>query len=215
MDRNIYGYVRVSSKDQNIERQVFAMKEYNIPSNKLFIEKKSGKNFDRPIYKKLKRKLKKGDLLIIKSIDRLGRNYDEITEEWRNITKIKKADIKVIDMPLLDTTYGKDLLGSFISDLVLQIMSFLAQNEREMIRQRQREGIDAALRRGVKFGNKIKEMPENFHELYDLWEQEEITATNFAEMCDVSRTTLYKRINDKKNKIKVVVAQSNPNYKLN
>lgn len=192
---NVYGYIRVSAKDQNVDRQLIAMKEYNIPNKNLFIEKRSGKNFDRPIYKKLKRKLKKGDLLIFKSIDRLGRNYEEIIEEWRSLTKEIGVDIRVIDMPLLDTTIGKDLFGSFISDLVLQIMSFLAENEREMIRQRQREGIDAALKRGVKFGNRGKNMPDNFNELYDMWMANEITASRFAEKCGVSRTTLYKKIN--------------------
>lgn len=195
LSKNVYGYIRVSCVDQNVARQLIAMKEYNIPENHLFIEKKSGKDFERPCYKKLKRKLKMGDLLIIKSIDRLGRNYQEIIEEWRILTKIKGIDIKVIDMPLLDTTFAKDLFGNFISDLVLQIMSFLAQNERDMIKQRQREGIDAALKRGVKFGNKPKPMPDNFHELYIMWKEQEITATNFAKECEISRTTLYKRIN--------------------
>lgn len=196
LSSNVYGYIRVSSVDQNVDRQLIAMREYNIPSKNLFIEKKSGKNFERPYYKKLKKTLRKGDLLIVKSIDRLGRNYVEIIEEWRILTKEIGIDIKVIDMPLLDTTFAKDLLGTFISDLILQVMCFLAQNEREVTRQRQREGIDAALKRGVKFGNRPKPMPDNFHELYALWEQEELTATNFAEMCGVSRTTLYKKIND-------------------
>lgn len=192
---NKFGYIRVSSADQNIERQIVALEKYEIPEKNLFIEKKSGKNFIRPKYKKLKAKLKKGDLLIIKSIDRLGRNYDEIIDEWRVLTKEIGCDIKVVDMPLLDTTYAKDLLGTFISDLTLQIMSFQAENERILIKQRQREGIDAALKRGVKFGNRGKKMPDNFCELYHRWEQNQITATAFAEICGVSRTTIYKKIN--------------------
>lgn len=196
LSKNVYGYIRVSAKDQNIERQLIAMKDFNIPTKHLFIEKKSGGNFDRPHYKRLKRKLKKGDLLILKSIDRLGRNYNEIIKEWRILTKEIGADIKVIDMPLLDTTFAKDLLGTFTSDLVLQIMSFMAQIERDNIRQRQREGIDLALKRGVKFGREKKKMPDNFSELYMMWDKKEITAVKFAEECNVSRTTIYKKIKE-------------------
>ena len=144
MSKNIYGYVRVSSKDQNIERQLLALTNIGIPQKQIYIDRQSGKDFERPAYKRLVRKLKEGDILITKSIDRLGRNYEEIMEQWRIITKVKGADIIIQDMPLLDTSKTKDLLGTFISDIVLQLLSFVAENERESIRQRQAEGIAAA-----------------------------------------------------------------------
>lgn len=149
---SIFGYIRVSTKEQNEDRQLIALKEYNIPPRNLYIEKQSGKDFNRPAYKRMLRRLSSGDLLIIKSIDRLGRNYEDIIDQWRIIIKDHKADIKALDMPLLDTTYGKDLLGTFIAVLVLQIMSYTAQIERYKIRQRQAEGIAAAKAKGVRFG---------------------------------------------------------------
>ena len=149
---NLYGYIRVSTREQNEDRQILALKELSIPEKNLFIDKQSGKDFERPQYKKMVRKLKKDDLLYIKSIDRLGRNYSEILEQWRILTKEKGIDIVVLDMPLLDTRRGKDLMGTFLSDIVLQVLSFVAENERTNIRQRQAEGIAAAKAKGVRFG---------------------------------------------------------------
>lgn len=159
---NYYGYIRVSTKDQNEDRQVDALKKYEIPQSNIFMDKQSGKDFERPAYQKMIRKLKKGDVVIVKSIDRLGRNYDEIIEQWRIITKQIDADIVVIDMPLLDTRAGKDLTGKFVADLVLQILSYVAQTERESIRQRQAEGIASAKARGVKFGRPCIPIPNDF-----------------------------------------------------
>ncbi len=193
---NTYGYIRVSTKDQNEDRQLIAMRERDIPGNNCYIDKQSGKDFNRPAYKKLLKKLKKGDLLIVKSIDRLGRNYKDIMEQWRIITKEKGADIKIIDMPLLDTTNSKDLLGTFISDIVLQLLSFVSENERENIRRRQAEGIAAAKARGVRWGGKYKPMPENFTLLYDQWSRKEIKINEFAYQCGVSQSTLFKRIKE-------------------
>lgn len=158
----IYGYIRVSTKEQNEDRQLIALQELNISSENIYIDKQSGKDFNRPQYKILSRKMKAGDLLYIKSIDRLGRNYEEIIEQWRVLTKEKKIDIVVIDMPLLDTRRGKDLMGTFLSDVVLQVLSFVAENERKNIRQRQKEGIEAAKLRGVQFGRPEKRLPDNF-----------------------------------------------------
>ena len=149
---NLYGYIRVSTREQNEDRQILALKDLSIPEKNLFIDKQSGKDFERPQYRKMVRKLKKDDLLYIKSIDRLGRNYSEILEQWRILTKEKGIDIVVLDMPLLDTRRGKDLMGTFLSDIVLQVLSFVAENERSNIRQRQAEGIAAAKARGVRFG---------------------------------------------------------------
>ncbi len=190
----IYGYVRVSTKEQNEDRQLAALAPFDIPANQLFMDKLSGKDFKRPAYRKLMRRLKPDDVLIVKSIDRLGRNYKEIMEQWRIITKEKRADIKVIDTPLLDTTYCKDLLGTFIADLVLAVMSYTAQMERENIRQRQAEGIAAAKARGVQFGRPRLEMPENFEEQYVLWSNGEISIHEFAQRCGISRSTLYVRL---------------------
>ena len=159
---NIYGYVRVSSVDQNEDRQLIAMNQLNVPEKNIYIDKQSGKDFERPEYKKLVKKIKEGDLLYILSIDRLGRNYDEIQKQWRILTKEIGIDICVIDMPLLDTRNGKDLMGTFIADLVLQILSFVAQNERENIKKRQAQGIAAARAKGVKFGRPEVPMPNNF-----------------------------------------------------
>ena len=162
---NTYGYVRVSSREQNENRQLIALKEVGLTGNVIFLDKQSGKDFNRPQYKKLLRKLKKGDSLYVKSIDRLGRNYEEIQQQWRLLTKEKGVDIVVLDMPLLDTRRGKDLMGTFLSDIVLQILSFVAENERTNIRQRQAEGIAAAKAKGVKFGRPPKPLPTNTREL--------------------------------------------------
>ena len=162
----VYGYVRVSTKEQNLDRQILALREFGIPENLIFQEKQSGKDCERPVYKRLVKKLKPGDTLVIKSIDRLGRNYDEILEQWRIITKEKRADIVVLDMPLLDTRQGRDLTGTLIADIVLQLLSYIAQTEREFIRQRQAEGIAAAKARGVRFGRKPKAKPVNYNSVY-------------------------------------------------
>lgn len=166
---NIYGYIRVSSRDQNEDRQLIALKEVGVVEKNIYLDKQSGKNFNRPQYKKLLRKLKKDDLLYIKSIDRLGRNYEEILQQWRMLTKEKGIDIVVLDMPLLDTRRGKDLMGTFLSDIVLQVLSFVAENERSNIRQRQAEGIAAAKAKGIRFGRPPKPLPENFHNCYQRW----------------------------------------------
>ena len=170
-ENNIYGYVRVSSIDQNEDRQMVALSEAGVSEKNIFIDKLSGKSFDRPQYKKLVEQLKAGDLLYILSIDRLGRNYEEIQKQWRIITKEKGADICVLDMPLLDTRQGKDLMGTFIADLVLQILSFVAQSERENIRKRQEQGIAAAKARGVRFGRPEKPVPDNFGKIVSDWEK--------------------------------------------
>ena len=167
----IYGYIRVSTKEQNEDRQMIALREVGVPEKNIFMDKQSGKDFNRPQYRKLLRKLKKDDLLYIKSIDRLGRNYEEILQQWRYLTKDKGIDIVVLDMPLLDTRRGKDLMGTFLSDIVLQVLSFVAENERTNIRQRQAEGIAAAKARGVRFGRPEKEIPDDFEEIVAAWEQ--------------------------------------------
>ena len=179
---NLYGYIRVSTREQNEDRQILALKELSIPEKNLFIDKQSGKDFERPQYRKMVRKLKKDDLLYIKSIDRLGRNYSEILEQWRILTKEKGIDIVVLDMPLLDTRRGKDLMGTFLSDIVLQVLSFVAENERSNIRQRQAEGIAAAKARGVRFGRPPKPLPENFHEIYQQWKNGKITGLEAAKV---------------------------------
>ena len=165
MEGNIYGYIRVSGVDQNEERQRIAMSDREIPARNIYVDKQSGKDFDRPQYKRLLKRLRPGDLLYIKSIDRLGRNYKEIQEQWRILTKEKEADLCVMDMPLLDTRVAKDLIGTFIADLVLQVLSFAAENERDAIRQRQAEGIAAAKARGVQLGRPRRELPENFERI--------------------------------------------------
>lgn len=190
----IYGYIRVSTKEQNEDRQLIALREMAVPEANLFMDKQSGKDFQRPQYKKLVRKLKKDDLLYIKSIDRLGRNYEEIITQWRILTKEKKVDIVVIDMPLLDTRTGKDLMGTFIADLVLQLLSFISENERKTIKQRQREGIEAAKQRGVRFGRPEKPLPENFEQLYIRWLAKEISATEIAQQCNFTTATFYNKI---------------------
>lgn len=189
-----YGYIRVSTKEQKEDRQLAALEQYEIPEKNLYIDKLSGKDFKRPAYRKLIRQLKPDDIIIVKSIDRLGRNYKEIMEQWRIITKEKRADIKVIDTPLLDTTYCKDLLGTFIADLVLTVMSYSAQTERENIRQRQAEGIAAAKARGVQFGRPPRALPDDFEEYYQQLQEGSISMDEMAEYCGISRSTLYMRI---------------------
>lgn len=190
---NVYGYIRVSSKDQNEDRQMIALKELDIPKKNIFMDKQSGKDFERPEYKKLVQKLKADDSLYIKSIDRLGRNYDEILEQWRILTKEKSVDIVVLDMPLLDTRRGKDLMGTFLSDIVLQILSFVAENERANIRQRQAEGIAAAKARDVQFGRPKAELPEDFTQIVLAWEKNEITLEEATRRCGISISTFYRR----------------------
>lgn len=189
ISNNTYGYVRVSSKDQNQDRQMIAMRKLFIKEKNIFMNKQSGKDFDRPQYKKLVKKLKPDDLLYIKSIDRLGRNYDEILEQWRILTKEKRIDIVVLDMPLLDTRRGKDLMGTFLSDIVLQVLSFVAENERTNIRSRQAEGIAAAKARGVRFGRPPKPLPENYHSAYQRWKSGTITGTAAAKECGMPLST--------------------------
>ena len=191
-----YGYVRVSSFDQNEERQMISMRNAGVPERNIFIDKQSGKDFDRPGYQKLIRKLKKGDTLYILSIDRLGRNYEDIQEQWRILTREKGVDIVVIDMPLLDTRRGKDLMGTFIADLVLQILSFVAQSERERIHERQRQGIEAAKARGVRFGRPEIVMPEDFSVMVQEWEEEQITIDEIVDKCQISKATFYRRLRE-------------------
>lgn len=193
---HIYGYIRVSSRDQNEDRQLLAIQQLSIAQENIFIDKQSGKDFQRPQYKKLVRKLKKDDVLYIKSIDRLGRNYAEILEQWRVLTKNKGIDIVVLDMPLLDTRRGKDLMGTFLSDIVLQVLSFVAENERENIRQRQAEGIAAAKARGVRFGRPEKELPDNFEALVQAWEREQLSLSDVLDLCQISQSTFYRRRRD-------------------
>ncbi len=188
----IYAYVRVSTKDQNEDRQLMALQPFGLDESHIFMDKQSGKDFDRPKYKRLMRRLKRGDLLLIKSIDRLGRNYQEILEQWRLLTKQRGVDIRVLDMPLLDTTLSKDLLGTFIADLVLQLLSFVAQNEREAIKARQAEGIAAAKRRGVRFGRPVKVDPATFSAVYAQWISGQITTQEALGTLRVSRSTFYR-----------------------
>ncbi len=188
---NIYGYVRVSSSDQNEDRQVIALHEVGVNDNGIFVDKKSGKDFQRPSYKRLLRRIKKDDLLYIKSIDRLGRNYEEILQQWRFLTKEKGIDIVVLDMPLLDTRRGKDLMGTFLSDIVLQVLSFVAENERTNIRQRQAEGIAAAKAKGVKFGRPPHPLPESFYEVHRDWRGKRLTLKEAAKACGMPAGTFY------------------------
>lgn len=186
------GYARVSSTNQNEDRQVIDLLEYGVPQKNIYVDKQSGKDFNRPEYMKMVKRLRKNDVLIIKSIDRLGRNYKEIQEEWKRITHRKGADIIVLDMPLLDTTKSKDLLGTFIADLVLQLLSFVAENERINIRQRQAEGIAAAKKRGVRFGRPPMPIPDNFEQNYRLWKDKKITAQQGADNCELPLWAFYK-----------------------
>ncbi len=189
MAGTIYGYIRVSTREQNEDRQRIALEAVGVVHKNLYMDKQSGKDFDRPQYKRLLKRLKKDDLLYIKSIDRLGRNYEEILQQWRVLTKEKGVDIVVLDMPLLDTRRGKDLMGTFLSDIVLQVLSFVAENERENIRQRQAEGIAAAKARGVQFGRPPKPLPENFHVILERWRTGTITGTAAARECGIPLAT--------------------------
>ncbi len=197
----IYGYMRVSTKEQNEDRQLIALKECGRKINKIFMDKQSGKDFNRTEYQKMIKRLKNGDIIIIKSIDRLGRNYSEIIEEWRKITKIKGADIIVLDMPILDTTQNKDLLGTFISDLVLQLLSYVAENERLNIRQRQAEGIAAAKKKGIKFGRKRQYNPTDYVSIYEQTSNKEISVKQAVDIMKVSEST-YHRIRRKLEKLR-------------
>lgn len=188
-----YGYIRVSSMDQNESRQRIALERQGIPSGHIFMDKMSGKDFQRPQYQAMLKKLRSGDQLYVTSIDRLGRNYEEILEQWRIITKEKRVDIIVLDMPLLDTRRDKNLLGTFIADLVLQVLSFAAQNERENIRSRQAQGIAAAKQRGVHFGREVKPLPDNFLENCDLWLNGRISGLEAARRCRMPSSTFYRK----------------------
>jgi len=196
----VYGYVRISSADQNEDRQLISMGELNIPAKHIITDRISGKDFDRPHYQALVKKLKPGDLVYITSIDRLGRNYNEIQNQWRIITKERGADIAVLDMPLLDTRNGKDLMGAFIADLVLQILSFVAHSERDNIKKRQAEGIAAAKARGVQFGRLAKTPSADFPDLVDLWKSGRLRTKDFVEQSGLTESSLYRRLR----KLKVV-----------
>ena len=189
-----YGYIRVSSTDQNEDRQLLEMKKVKV--DKIFIDKQSGKDFNRPNYNELLKELKKGDILYVLSIDRLGRNYKEIQEQWQTLTREKEVDVVVIDMPLLDTRTARDLLGTFIADLVLQVLSFVAQNERENIRKRQEQGIKVAMMKGVKFGRPVKCTPEDFDLLVKQWQKGTISARQVAKSCNMSIATFYRRLRE-------------------
>ena len=189
MNNRTFGYIRVSSKDQNEDRQRIAMHEAGIEDHNIYMDKQSGKDFDRPGYRRVIRKLKPGDTLFVKSIDRLGRNYDEILEQWRIITKEKQVSIVVLDMPLLDTRQGKDLVGTLIADIVLQLLSYVAQTEREFIHQRQAEGIAAAKERGVRFGRKPLERPVEFEAVYTGWKNGDLSARNAARQLNITHPT--------------------------
>lgn len=189
MEANVYGYIRVSSRDQNEDRQKIAMREFGIPENFIFMDKQSGKDFERPGYKQLMRKIKPGDTLVVKSIDRLGRNYEEILEQWRILTKEKRTAIVVLDMPLLDTRQGRDLTGTLIADIVLQLLSYVAQTEREFIHQRQAEGIAAAKARGVRFGRKPLERPPEFDAVRRNWKNGQISARKAAIQLGITHQT--------------------------
>lgn len=193
MSGMMYGYARVSTRGQKEDRQVAALREFGVALDRIIIEKQSGKNFDRPLYQKVVRALQPRDVLVVKSIDRLGRNYKEILEQWAYLTKTRKAAIVVLDMPLLDTREGRDLTGTLIADIVLQVLSYVAQTEREFIRQRQAEGIAAALERGVRFGPKRIPMPEDFESLAEDWRMGYVTATEAGRQLGISRKTFTRR----------------------
>ena len=193
---DVYGYIRVSTREQNEDRQLIALGEAGVAPDHLYLDKQSGKAFNRPQYKRLLKKLKKDDLLYVKSIDRLGRNYADILEQWRILTKEKGVDVVVLDMPLLDTRRGKDLMGTFLSDIVLQVLSFVAENERDNIRQRQAEGIAAAKGRGVVFGRPAKELPEDFDSIVQAYEQKSLTLKEILRLCGISESTFFRRLKE-------------------
>ena len=192
-EQKVYGYARVSTKEQNEDRQLIALKEAGVPENMIYVDKQSGKDFERKQYKKLLRKLGPDTVLYVKSIDRLGRNYADLNDQWRLITKEKKADVVVMDMPLLDTRRGKDLMGTFLADIVLALLSYVAENERINIRQRQAEGIAAAKLRGVHFGKEPAPLPDNFTDAYNQWREKEISMDEAATQCGMPRSTFYYR----------------------
>lgn len=194
---NIYGYIRVSSRDQNEDRQLLSLKRIGVLEKNIYLDKQSGRDFNRPQYRKMIRKLKKDDLLYIKSIDRLGRNYEEILEQWRILTKEKKLQIVVLDMPLLDTRTGRDLTGTLIADIVLQLLSYVAQVERENIRQRQAEGILAAKQKGIRFGRPLKPVPEAFYWLREQWLDNKISSRRAAAMLDIAQDTFLRWVREK------------------
>ena len=193
MENNTFGYARVSSRDQNEERQILALLEMGVPEQNIYVDKQSGKDFNRPQYKKLLRRVKQDDLIYIKRIDRLGRNYTEILDQWKVITKDKRVDLYVMDMPILDTRREKNLLGTFISDLVLALLSYVAENERNNIRQRQAEGIAAAKARGVHFGRHPNPLRDNFYEVYQQWKMKKISVSEAAKQCGMPQTTFFDR----------------------
>lgn len=195
MQTTVYGYIRVSTKEQNEDRQRIALQEFSVLEKNIFMDKQSGKDFIRPAYQRLLKKMKEKDVLVIQSIDRLGRNYEEILEQWRILTRKKRVDIVVLDMPLLDTRdKNKDLTGTFVADLVLQILSYVAQNERENIRKRQAEGIAAAKERGVRFGNPGKPLPDAFEEVVKRWRRKELNLSEALEELEIGRTYFFKNI---------------------
>ncbi|MGN0940847.1 MAG: recombinase family protein [Selenomonadaceae bacterium] len=194
---NIYGYVRVSTKEQKTDRQLIALVDAGVDERNIFVDKISGKDFERPSYKKLMDRLESGDTLFVKSIDRLGRSYSDVIEEWQRITKAKHVDIVVLDMPLLDTRRGKDLLGTFISDLVLQLLSFVAENERANIRRRQAEGIEAAKAKGVQFGRPRKPLPEAFDAQYRKWRCGDVTIAEAAKACEMPASSFYAKARER------------------
>lgn len=200
-ETKVYGYMRVSSKEQNEDRQRVALREAGVPEENIYMDKQSGADFQRPAFCRMVRKLRRNDLLYIKSIDRLGRNYEEIQNQWRILTKEMGVDIYVIDMPLLDTRRGKDLMGTFLSDTVLQVLSFVAENERTNIRQRQAEGIAAAKARGVKFGRPAAPLPEKFHEVYSRWSVGEMTNAEAARVCNMPTSSFRYRAENYRNTV--------------
>lgn len=194
--KTTYGYVRVSNKDQNEARQLIAMRDFGVPEENIVVEKLSGKDFQRPLYQALVKQLLPGDILVVESIDRMGRNYDEILEQWRHLTKVRRVAIVVLDMPLLDTRNERDLTGTLVADIVLQLLSYVAQTEREHIRQRQAEGIAAAKERGVQFGRKKIPMPDDFTSVVTQWENHELTANAAAAQLGISSRTFVRRANE-------------------
>ena len=198
---DVYGYVRVSTREQNEGRQMAALSGVRIQKKNIYIDKRSGSDFNRPMYQQMVKRLKPDDVLYVKSIDRLGRNYEEILEQWRMLTKEKGVDIVVLDMPLLDTRRGRDLMGTFLSDIVLQVLSFVAENERKNIRERQKEGIEAAKTRGVRFGRPPKPVPDNFRQVYDRWLLKQISGEEAARLCNLTAATFYRRAREMKDPI--------------
>lgn len=201
MKGTIYGYARVSTMEQKEDRQIFALREKGVDESNIYLDKISGKDFNRKMYRLLTQKLRPGDLLYVKSIDRLGRNYRDIIEQWRFLTMEKQIDIVILDMSLLDTRKGKDLMGTFLSDIVLQVLSFVAENERVNIRQRQREGIAMAKRRGIHLGRPIKKLPSKFVQIYDQWWRRQITGKEAARRCRMPLSTFYRKAKEHRDAI--------------